>query len=148
MPPALVPSFGKRISDSLELVRRHLGEIVEVHNSPASRLGAADDVAACRLVVSFAVETVATINVPVTAEGRQNLGGGGRAGAGQARHEVQFQLWQLRIRPGGKKLGQDLKRVGAVASATRLQRRCAQLGVLGGKVRDATLRGRVRGMAS
>jgi hypothetical protein len=90
MPPTRIPLLSKGIGNPLKLVRCHFWKLIKVHNGPTSGLGAADDVAACRLLVSLSVETVAEVNggVGTTTKGLEDCTGGSRMGSRQARHEV------------------------------------------------------------
>jgi hypothetical protein len=61
VPPAVTSWLHYLVGDARELVCRHLGKAVEVDNGPAARLTITDDVAARRLTVLLAVQTVTEV---------------------------------------------------------------------------------------
>ncbi len=86
MPPTRIPLLSKGIGNLLKLVHCHFWKLVKVHNGPTSGLGATDDVAACWLLVSIPVETVAEVDggVGTTTKGLEDCTGGSRLGSRQA----------------------------------------------------------------
>lgn len=115
MPPGILVR-GKGLHHALELGGTHVLEIIMVHNGSTSRVGAAQDVAACRLDAVFTVDAVAQIDGGVWAKrGRHALRRRCRP-AGQTRHEVRPYLRVLII-SFPEELLEHLERVGAVAAA-------------------------------
>lgn len=102
-----------------------------VDNSAASRLGAADDVAARRLCVPFAIQAMPKAHGRLRGKRRPYASGGRRRGIWQARDEMEADgvaVWS-------DQLLQNLERVGTVAAATDREARGAQLFVFAGVVR-------------
>lgn len=132
MPPSL-GLLPEPIGYRDELRLGHLGQVVEVHDGPAARSLAANDVAARRLVVPFAVQAVRKVGYGLTSEGRQDLGRRGRCPARQGRDQVNSDMLAplLLLLPLAQELLEHLERVGAVTAPSDLERCRPELGVLG-----------------
>lgn len=88
VPPRLRLLAPECVCDADELVHRHLGQAIVVHNSTAPRLSAVGDVAARGLCLVVTVDTVAQVDVGVLTKGRQDLCRGCGVAAGERRDEM------------------------------------------------------------